>query len=395
MKKTLRWGLSVFFCGALAAFLVSGSRDCREYLDPSLRSDSAAIRILVDPRIELMSIVFRLAGNREYNMGAVPAYIRAVDTRFGSFKKHTAVKRARNLRRSRGMGYNAPMSLAVYLTPPPELEERASLDPLPHRIDGRWSPDAARAFLDDLRAFVRDTGFETFFTEHHNLYQTTAERLRQMIREARILDWFDGFYGRRGGADFIIVLGMLNGGASYGASTRLPGTSGEAEVVEEIYSVLGVWSVDEDGLPQFSEGIAATIVHEFAHSYINPLVDAHAEILKPSGEKLFAMVESRMRKQAYGTWQTVMYESLVRACGVRYTLAIVGPDAAEREIALNRARGFAWTGALSELLEDYEKNRATYPTLDAFMPRFADFFDTYIESGRAAEDVAALGKETR
>ncbi len=283
------------------------------------------------------------------------------------------------------------MSLAVYLTPPPKLAERVPLYPPPPGLDERWLPSDARAFLADLRAFARDTKFDAFLAAHQSLYQTAVDRLEQVIREARIVEWFDGFFGRRAAADFIIPLGLLNGGANYGARTKLSGRP----PVEEIYSILGVWSMDDAGLPKFDKRIAGTIVHEFCHSYTNPLVDAHIEALRPAGEKIFPMVESDMRQQAYGTWQTLMYESLDRACGVRYTLGVLGPEAAAREVASNRDRRFLWTGRLTDLLGEYEKDRAAYPTLDDFFPRIVAFFNDYVASGQAAADHKVLLAEKR
>ncbi len=347
----------------------------------------AKIRVLVDPRVELMSVVFRLAGNPEYNQGRIAAYIADVERHFGRFKDHAAVARARSLRASRGISFNAPMSLAVYLTDAERLGERAPLDPLPPRVDERWRPADARAFLADLEAFVRDTNFVTFFKAHEALYQAAVDRLDAVLREGRVVEWLDGFFGGRPGADFIIALGMLNGGASYGASARL------SDGREEIYSILGVWMLDGNGQPKFDQGILSTIVHEFCHSYTNPLVDKHKAELKAAGEKIFPSVAEDMKRQAYGDWPTMMYESVVRACGIRYTLAMNGPQAAAREVKYNRDKGFLWTGELASLLGEYEKQRDRYPTLDAFYPRIAAFFNGY--SGRVEQDAAFLAEEKR
>jgi hypothetical protein len=279
------------------------------------------------------------------------------------------------------------MSLAVYLTDAERLGERVPLEPLPPRVDERWRPADARAFLADLRAFVRDTGFMTFFKAHETLYQAAVDRLEAVLREGRVVEWFDGFFGGRPDADFIIALGMLNGGASYGASARL----GDGR--EEIYSVLGVWTLDASGQPKFERSILSTVVHEFCHSYTNPLVDRHQAELRAAGERIFPFVAEEMKRQAYGNWLTMMYESLVRACEVRYMLALDGPGAAVREAKANRDRRFLWTGELAALLGEYEKQRDRYAALDAFFPRIIAYFNGY--SGRVEQDVAALVEEKR
>ena len=45
----------------------------------------------VDERVELLSIVFRLAGNSEYNMNLLPAYTVEIDRYFAPYKDHPAV----------------------------------------------------------------------------------------------------------------------------------------------------------------------------------------------------------------------------------------------------------------------------------------------------------------
>ena len=72
-----------------------------------------------------------------------------------------------------------------------------------------------------------------------------------------------------------------------------------------------------------------------------------------------------------------MRESLVRAYEVRYAVANEGEEQGERIAGNHINRGFYWTKALSELLDQYEKKRDTYPTLDAFMPEIVKCFQNY------------------
>src|ERR1022692_3275915 len=64
-----------------------------------------------DSRIELMSILFRLAGNKEYHQCRIPAYDKAMDSYFAPYRDHDAVRLARSL----GVGFDAPMKLAVHV----------------------------------------------------------------------------------------------------------------------------------------------------------------------------------------------------------------------------------------------------------------------------------------
>jgi hypothetical protein len=52
-------------------------------------SGQEPMTIVVDPRIELMSIIFRLAGNYEYDQGGVLPYVEDINAHFGRFKNGT------------------------------------------------------------------------------------------------------------------------------------------------------------------------------------------------------------------------------------------------------------------------------------------------------------------
>jgi hypothetical protein len=335
-------------------------------------SRRSVIDVTVDERVELMCIIFRLAGSSEYRMGRIQSYARDVDRYFAPVKDHAAVGMAQRLRNSRGISYDAPMSLAVHLSDAAELKPLVPLETIPTDLDSRWQPGDVRRFLAAAREFARESHFDRFMEEHRPLYAQACQRMRQVLERDAHLEWFDAFFGVRSDVRFHLALGMLNGGGCYGSRCRTANG-------EDIYCILGVWASDRKGNPTFGGDVVPTVVHEFGHSYTNPLVEAHLAELEPAGMRLFPLVADLMRRQAYGNWRTMMYESLLRACVVRYRVAHEGAMAGLSEIAIQHQCGFVWTGELSTLLADYEQHRQTYPTVDAFMPRVVQFFNEYAE----------------
>ena len=135
------------------------------------------LRVVVDSRVELMCVIFRLAGNPEYNTPGVKSYADDVEKQFGKFRDHPAVKLARKLSQTRKICYNAPMSLAVHLTDTTNLQLRVPLRPWPGGLDGRWTASDVNHFVKAARQFVKDTSFQTFIEQHGPLYQITAARI--------------------------------------------------------------------------------------------------------------------------------------------------------------------------------------------------------------------------
>ncbi len=342
----------------------------------------SAVRVTADPRVELMSLIFRLAGNPEYNQGRIASYNEAVEKHFSAFKDHDAVKLATRLRETQGISYDAVMSLAVHITDADSLKEKIPFDPQPECLERRWTPQSAREFLQAARRFVKDSDFMNFVRSQADLHTLAASRMQAVMDQHGVVDWFETFFGARAGARFDLMLGLLNGPASYGARIRL------SDRDEILYCILGVEGIDKEGKPEFQSNVLPVVVHEFAHSYCNPLVDKHAPELESPAQQIFALVEKSMRQMAYGTWQTMMRESLVRASVARYLLAQSGEAAARIQIESDRKRQFFWMADLSNLLGEYEKDRSLYPTLDDFFPRIAGFFRDY--APRVANDVKAF-----
>lgn len=327
--------------------------------------------VRVDPRVELFSLLFRLAGNPEYNQCKVESYSADAESHFHSYQDHPAVKLARELRRTRGVSYDACMSMAVHVNDAYELQPIVRLDPWPEDLDSRWTPDSVSRFLALARQFLQDTSFRDFITAHQPLYEVTIARLQSFMEQETHLEWFPDYFGERPQARFTVVPGLLNGGGCYGARCVDPAGN------EQLFCILGVWRTDMEGLPEFTSGMAGTVVHEFCHSYANAIMDRHREELEAAGGKLYRRVEDKMRSQAYGTAQTMLRESLVRACTVRYHHRYGGAYAAERAVDYETQRGFLWTGELSDLLAQYEAQRDRYPTLEAFAPRIVSLFNEY------------------
>jgi hypothetical protein len=344
----------------LSAALVSGA--------VSLQS---GISVRTDPRVELFEIVFRLADCGEFKADVAGSpYIERVDAWFEPFKDHAAVRLARELHARESISYNAVPDLAVHVDAVPTLVERMPLVPRPERLDPRWSAASASAFLVEMREFARDTRCEEFFARQQPLYDETAKRLEARITGAGMQEWVRTFFGPlAAGSRFTVIASALNGHHNYGCGVQFP--DGHLE----LSPVVGIWKWDELSLPVFDDEHIFTIVHEFTHNFANPVIDRHEKDLETSGRALFATVETVMRNQAYTGWRIMLYESLVRACVVRYLAEHDGEETARTHAQEDAKRGFRWVGDLAHVLEtEYEPDRKRYPDLESFAPRVVAFF---------------------
>ena len=366
--------LNLLLSAAVAVILIGVQWDAaaKSHLGPDRQSssrqwvDEASIVVEVDPRIELFSILFRLAGNPEYNQNRFERYVNSINAYFGALRDHPAVTYARDLRERRGIGFDAVMSFAVHVTDPPELGERVPFER--SNLDERWEPSEARHFLDLARTFARDSDFQEFVRQHRELFDLAETRMQQLVDQRIDQEWFGGFFGGRPGMHFILEIGLSNGGANYGPSYRsLDGS-------EEVHAIIGTWLTDDEGMPVYDETVIQTVIHEFSHSFVNPIVASARERLREPGEMIFESVSHQMRNQAYGNWEIMLGESVVRAAVARYLLAQGGAASAYEELTAQKIRGFLWIDELFAVLGVYQEARDLYSTFEAFFPAVVAYF---------------------
>ncbi len=362
----------------LAASPVLGAPRPQEAPQP----DSPRLEAVVDPRVELVSLVCRLADFPEYaHASSKSAYSQSLDRDFAQFREHAAVKRMRALRLLQGISYDAPMSLAVHLTDAPELGELVPFDLPPVALEERWKTKDARAFAADLRDFAEVSGFMEFAAEQQEFYRACAARLEEAATKQPFLDWFDRFFGKKEGAHFRVVAGLLNSQNNYGVRVVVQDGS------ERLSPILGVPEWDADGLPVFGAGFDQLLAHEFCHSYTNPVVRRHLDSLSGVGEKLMARDPGLMRRQAYGDVKSMLNETFVRACVGRYVLESGGEEALEQYIEHNHGRGFVWTEGLVGELAAYEADRERYPDIESFLPNMQSWLEAFAEVLKSSGDV--------
>jgi len=378
MKKEGNYRENVFAVLALSVLMIMSGceRDAdalvseREAVLRSVQAGDVKINVGVDPRIELISIIFRLAGNKEYNDCRISNYDKDIEAYFKPYKDHSAVRFAAKLRETRAISYNAPMGLAVCAGDLPNLQELVPLKPRPADLDDRWRPAEARKFLKEARTFARESNFGKFYNDQKIIYDKAISDLTQLIENNAHFEWFEDFFGRGAKPYMNVTMCLTNGPNSYGAAVVIDGE-------KHIYSVLGVWNCDPNGNPKFSSGHIGTIHHELCHSYANPIVFKYSDELQAAGKRIYSKLADKMRSQAYSTWQTMMCEYIVRVCTIQYYKRYETPDLVEHAVNYNINRGFVGMRELDEVVSKYEDEREKYPTFESFFPRVVEFFEEY------------------
>lgn len=360
-EKTSKYVLIILF--SLSFMLTYGQRN--EIMD----------KPKVDERIELLSIVFRLAGNQEYSSAIFKRYVDRINEHYGPFKEHELITFVNKIKNENGIGYDAVMSMAIHLDDKFNLKQKN----ISETLDKRWSRANALQFATLLKKFYKDSNSKGFFQDNQALYNEVQKRFLPIYEHIE-LDWYPKFYGKKPSEKFLIVNGLGNGGGNYGVAIKNP------QGLKEVYAIMGTWSMDSLGMAEFPlQSYLPTLLHEFNHSFVNYLLEKDTTIFRDSGEKLYSVVKEEMNRQAYGSWQTMLNEALVRAAVIKYQKDHnFSSEEISKEINGQLDRGFLWIEKLVDELEHFDRQRDLYPTLESYMPVLAKVYQSY------AKDISSL-----
>ena len=352
----------------------------------------AKVDVEVSETVELMSILARTAGSQEFCMDMAGDYTKDTEAWFASFKEHPAVRAYQELQQDYGIGYNAPMDLAVNL-----VIDGSRLKFVGDKkcMDDRWMNVDIDAFVSKLNDFYTDTRFHEFFQQHQSFYNDVLQQYEAKVMQYFNQDWYPRFYGTEPGEIFRLIIGFTNGGGNYGVNRQLPGKP------KESFSVCGYWSYPGRGSlvdPKNAKtGAAPILIHEFNHSFVNPLqeTEKNAKLLGDIPQRLLEQDYYTMSRQAYPEGKTVFNESVVRAAVVLYMMENgYSAQEVQNEIMEQVSRGFKWTPELVAALRDYSAHRNKYPTLNDFYPQIAKVLNKYLDTEQKRLDKALKFKQT-
>jgi hypothetical protein len=324
---------------------------------------------VIDERVELLSIAFRLAECDEYSSERNFRYVESINRHFNAFKKHALITYIKKIRKY-GIGYDAVMRMAIHIDKAPNFSPLVKFDEL--RPEQRWGTKRGLKFIQLLRAFYKDANCASFFEQEKEYYHEVIEAFIP-IYEKLDLEWYTTFYGTEPEEKFVIIIGPGNGGGNYGPS--LVKDSGE----KEVYAIMGAWEFDSLGNSIFEAAdYFPVLLHEFNHSFVNPLLPPFKNDLSKSCSALFEAVNTEMQNQAYGDWEVMFNESVVRAAVIQYMMEHnFEPKIIEAEINDQFYRGFIWMPELVKKMAEYADNRTAYPTFNDFMPELVKTFATF------------------
>ncbi len=258
--------------------------------------------------------------------------------------------------------------LGLYYSDVPNARRIADLPPI---ITSAISPkhDSVVGVIDDffgqLNGLYRDIQLDQFLAKNQSIYEKARLEVSKNLPKPTFVSTMERYYGATKHGYYLVVNPFFKSG--WGMGWEVPTKAGA-----DIYNITAPFLkavVTNDGRlqsPGFDDpaNIRRLSVHEFGHSFVNPLAyqAAHKEQIEHF-KQLYAPIKGESQ---YDNWHTQFCEYVVRAGEVRLALAMNNP--ADAQAVEKQNANWPYLRHFVHQLERYEQNRTTYPTFESYLP---------------------------
>ena len=214
-----------------------------------------------------------------------------------------------------------------------------------------------KTFLESLNAFYTEVDFDQYLEESRIFYETAMNEITSNLPDATFIDHMEVYFQREYDVYHLIP------------SLTLPKTMGFGPRFDNqaynVFGAVGAQMVDDPTTLQMgfsdADDIRELSLHEFGHSFVNPILDSLPNHLIDSSKTLFPPVKEAMYWQGYNNWNGCVYEHFVRAT----ELIIAEKTRPTSEfLALNYAylvnRRFVYIPNIKSILEGYIERDITF-----------------------------------
>ena len=306
--------------------------------------------ICVNPFLECLGVVFVLADFNLNKTRTNKKYMEKINATFSNYKKHDLISEFKELLKIPSFKYDAPikMILAMFYNTKPSLEllQRANLT----YTDYQKLKIAFENFYNKI-------GFEIFFEDNKNYYIKCAIQFEKDIEKFSPEKFLFDFLGLS--ADNLNVLLM------FGVTTSNYGICVDGQLFCCVRPYKESRFNDEIDFCYDLPYMTTLILHEFAHSFINPITNEFATTIDTLDNGIFAEIFAR---NPYGDHkETAINETIIRTIECLY-LKNNFKQAYSQIKDEYIQDGFVLIPQLETVFEQYLSNRTKYKNIKDFYP---------------------------
>ena len=330
------------------------------------------IKVETNHNIETLIICFEIADKGFWNIpfqDYQPMKYLA-RTRFEKYREHQVIHTINSLV-EKGFWLDAMVEVLLKSSPLPNAELKYELEPstLARLSDNdEEATQLINEFIDSLNDFYLEADLPQYFLENKKYFESVNNEVRKNLPNKNFIVTMEQYYGKQNDTYTLIPTPTLWHTAGLGL--RIKG-----EIGFQVYNIFGPLIVTKDSLEfgygyNNSDRIYELTVHEFGHSFINPITElpANREIIEKY-KYLYQRIAEEMRKQAYTNWWACVTEHIVRLGEIRIAKAFGDSSTADKiRNDYTNNLNFIYLPFLEKKIESYETNRNKYKTIDEYIP---------------------------
>ena len=168
-------------------------------------------------------------------------------------------------------------------------------------------------FLEEMNAFYKEVDFDQYLRDSKKYYEVALAEVKQYLPKPAVIAQMERFYKKS--FDAYVLVPSLTIPQSMGFGPRI--TQNGKSTAFNVFGGLTHQQVDDskplkmgfDDPTQMRE----LAVHEFGHSFVNPVVAQLPQSAFAKTEHLYPPLKKAMIKQNYTNWKGCVYEHFVRA----------------------------------------------------------------------------------
>jgi hypothetical protein len=332
------------------------------FLSQLLFSQKSKLNVTIDERIETLYSVAYLNKYFLVNKHA-NVYKSTIDNKFDVLRNHRAVVLFDSISKNYKFSYYRPVEWILQYSEFPEFKKIKSKSDVNDETVSKGKEFLLEEFRIELIKFNQEELFQKYLNATKSINQKVIDKILESKTIVFLPDYLEEYYGTKLSSYNLILSPFLHSG---GYNSEVINENGK----KEVYAIIGP-NGEIDFIPHFDKDYLETdmILHEFGHSFVNPLTEKFEKDIEKLKEKYYdeKLIKNGIQ-QGYSEWKYVFNELLLRSIVINITHKKFGEQKAKELLNFEKNVGFDLVEKVSEKLKIYEKNRKKFKTFEDFMP---------------------------
>lgn len=295
------------------------------------------LKILVDPRMELLTALQLVAGDPNINCINKSSYYLDMLAWFTPYYEHHAVAQYRAI--NYHFCFDAPINSMLFMDYNDELS--LTCEPSEYLCLRAGSKQNWMDFYKGLQDFTRVTSFKRFYDDHSGYYQQTIEKVIAINGACDPATELESYIGLEAEQYTLRFSPLQNCGY---AGCNVPD-------FEEVSCTIGFDQDEENDRAEIC--LRVYLWHEFAHVFVNPIIDECIAQNSADWQRFEKYISSlTIYSQNYPDLNC--YESFVRAITYKLNEKYYGTQEAEGILQWDEEQGFLYVKYFIKALDQYE-----------------------------------------